>query len=432
MVAAQSVVEQTVNETAQPESIPCPFAPLESPGMQPHRLSHRLSHRIALAIVCAVLSMAAHAFYAGPETEEIPVERLIKNLEATVAIYPDNVAAVLNLARTHAMAYSQKSEVATILEGQPEFGWEPANVPVDRPVETTDPAKQKAAERHLRAALALYERAAGMAPNDLLIRLGHAWLVERSGNEPRAIQMYRDLIAREWSKLPTPRPLPPQPASSDPKVVYLEIVPSYSLDSIVPEVASYLLPLLDPVRDRQEIAELRARLRLINAPRPVSPIVVPLRSDLRAADLEDRSARVTFDADGSGQRKRWTWITTNGAWLVYQRPASIDSALQLFGNFTFWLFWANGYEALAALDDDRDGTLQAAELAALALWHDTNSNGLSEDGEVQPLAAHGIVALSYRYEHDLAHPDHIAFAPVGVVFADGRSRPTYDLLLHPR
>jgi hypothetical protein len=103
----------------------------------------------------------------------------------------------------------------------------------------------------------------------------------------------------------------------------------------------------------------------------------------------------------------------------------------LFGNVTFWLFWRNGYEALAVLDDDRDGKLQGAELAGLALWHDRNGNGISEDGEVQPLAAHGIVALSCRYQRDFQHPDHIVFAPAGVGFADGSSRPTYDLMLHP-
>jgi hypothetical protein len=142
---------------------------------------------------------------------------------------------------------------------------------------------------------------------------------------------------------------------------------------------------------------------------------------------------VAFDADGSGRPKRWTWITSDAAWLVYQQePASmITSALQLFGNLTFWLFWQNG-TALHALDEDASGAVDGSELTRLALWHDRNANGLSEAGEVLPLTAFDIVALGYQHESDPQHPDRIAMAPRGVTFRDGTTRATYDLLLHPQ
>jgi tetratricopeptide (TPR) repeat protein len=400
---------------------------------------HRSSSSLVLAILWALLGAAAHSFSVPPEYEEVPLDRLIKNLEAAVAANPRSLQAVLNLARTHAMAYSLKRDVATVFKDYTEGGWRRSgpgsgseHVPFDRPVATSDPVLQARTQRHLEAALRSYERAARMAPDDLIVALGHAWLIERSGNEPRAIQMYRDLIAREWAKDPaSQRPSPERMRESN--IVYIELISVFPEDSIIPEAARYLIALLDPLRDRLEIATLIARLNIIEVrTRSVSPIAVPLRAGLQATDLEDRSARVAFDADGSGQQKHWTWITTDAAWLVYQRPARIDSALQLFGNFTFWLFWSNGYEALAALDDDRDGTLMTGELAELALWQDADGDGRSDDGEVQSLAAHGIVAVSYEYRHDLQHPDRIAYAPAGVVFADGSSRPTYDLMLHPR
>jgi hypothetical protein len=102
--------------------------------------------------------------------------------------------------------------------------------------------------------------------------------------------------------------------------------------------------------------------------------------------------------------------------------------LQWFGNVTFWLFWENGYEALGALDDDADGELAGEELKHLAIWHDQNGNGVSERGEVQPLACHDVVALSTAY----VAGDGVTFAavsPRGLRLADGRSRPTYDVLL---
>ena len=64
---------------------------------------------------------------------------------------------------------------------------------------------------------------------------------------------------------------------------------------------------------------------------------------------------------------------------------------------TFWLFWSNGYEPMRALDDNADGELSGAELQHLAIWHDRNRDGVSDAGEVRPLAAHGIVALSCGY-----------------------------------
>jgi hypothetical protein len=56
---------------------------------------------------------------------------------------------------------------------------------------------------------------------------------------------------------------------------------------------------------------------------------------------------------------------------------------------------------------------------------------VSDAGEIKSLAAYGIVALSYDYRIDTGHPDRIAFVPDGVTFADGSTRPSYDVILHP-
>ena len=133
-------------------------------------------------------------------------------------------------------------------------------------------------------------------------------------------------------------------------------------------------------------------------------------------------------------KRKWTWVTKDAGWLVYDPKGKRDitSCLQMLGNVTFWLFWETGYDVLASLDDNGDGVLTGDELKGLAIWHDANGNGICDPGEVKPLSAYGIVAVSCRFERDPSHPDRVAFSPRGVTFRDGRTRPTFDLILKPR
>jgi hypothetical protein len=154
---------------------------------------------------------------------------------------------------------------------------------------------------------------------------------------------------------------------------------------------------------------------------------VPLEDGLTPADVQ-RASPVTFDADGSGFARSWTWVQPNAGWLVFAPTAHVDSALQLFGSVTFWMFWSDGYEALASLDDDGSGALTGAELEGLAVWRDANSNGVNEPGELASLRELGIVAVSCRGSSSTAR-GVVASSERGVTFADGTSRPTWDLLL---
>jgi len=141
--------------------------------------------------------------------------------------------------------------------------------------------------------------------------------------------------------------------------------------------------------------------------------------------LVDANAAVTFDLDGSGLPRPWGWITTNAAWLVYdpQGRGEISSALQMFGQVTFWIFWRDGYHALASLDDNQDGRLAGSELRGIALWQDGNGNGVSEPGEVRPVAEWGITAVFCSGQQEAVHGSWCA---EGVRFGEGRVRPTYD------
>jgi hypothetical protein len=384
-------------------------------------MSLRLPASFGLSLaVLFVLTPDSQGHFFWLELQTVPIERLITNLDEKVKKDPKNVEALVNLARVHGMAYAWKTETSQVWKGHEErgawFGYTPKTVPYSAVVKTDDPVKQKAAKAHLVKAINHFREALNRAPADTAARLGYAWTLDQVGHKNEAITKYRSLIEDAWKNEEREESLP------------------LNGETVVTEAAGYLIPLLDKDKDKQEIAMLTKRVaQLRNKPRPITPIAVPLRDGLVARDLEDHDAAVAFDADGSALKRQWTWVTKDAGWLVYDPngKGEITSSLQLFGNVTFWLFWDNGYDALASLDDNGDRVLTGNELKGVAIWHDVSHPGICDPGEVKPLSEYGIVALSCRYERDRRHPNQIAFSPNGVTFQDGKTRPTFDLILEP-
>lgn len=363
----------------------------------------------------------ANAEYARPDIELVPVERIVANLEATALKEPGNAQARFNLARAHGMAFARKSSELAVRKGDaglgPWFGYEPPFVPFGKPEAARDKESAKAAEDHLRKAIAEFGKTLEIQPDNLAAELGRAWCVEQSGDKAGAVARYRKVAEKGWTK--------------DQKARFAPLGGHF----ITAEAAGYLIPLLDQEKDSGEIARLKDRVAsLRRLPRPITPIAIPLKAGLEPCDLLDDNAAVPFDADGSGLSGRWTWIKPKASWLVIDRKGDgkVRSGLQLFGSVTFWMFWDNGYQPLAALDDNQDGALAGAELDGLALWHDANANGISDPGETRPVSFHGIVSIGCK---GTAHPDTrrcAAWNPIGVTFADGSIRPTFDLILNRR
>jgi len=320
------------------------------------------------------------------------------------------------------MAYAKKIDEVEINNGKPErgawFGYTPAFVPFAKTVvKASDAEALKAAKTHLARAIEEYRRTLKIEPGNLAAQLGLAWAIEQSGEKMQAIQAYRKVIEAGWAKekeLKTGR---------------------LGSNYITKEAAEYLIPLLDKEKDGDEIARLKDRTaQLMRLPRLVTPIAIPLEGGLTLADIVDNDARVSFDADGTGARS-WSWIHKNAGWLVHdqRQEGKIASGLQMFGSVSFWLFWDNGYQPLALLDDNGDGELTGAELRHLAIWRDANGNGISDPGEVLPLAAYGIVALACRPERFTGAPSSCAaYSPIGVRFQNGQTRASYDVILRKR
>jgi hypothetical protein len=114
---------------------------------------------------------------------------------------------------------------------------------------------------------------------------------------------------------------------------------------------------------------------------------------------------VKFDLDGTGRPQTYPWLRPDAAFLVWdpQHTGRITSGRQLFGNVTWWMFWNDGYQAMAALDDNHDGWLTGCELAGLALWFDVNQNGVSDPGEVIPIDKTDIEGIAVLPEALGAH-----------------------------
>jgi len=92
------------------------------------------------------------------------------------------------------------------------------------------------------------------------------------------------------------------------------------------------------------------------------------------------------------------------------------------------MFWRNGYEALATLDDDGNDWLEGKELDGIFVWHDKNINGVSERGEVLLLSHFGIVRIAIKTTNRIGET---LFNPKGIQLLDGTFLPTYDWISKP-
>ena len=179
--------------------------------------------------------------------------------------------------------------------------------------------------------------------------------------------------------------------------------------------------------EAKQVAEVEENLnRLATKPMgPITPILMSFEAHERLADLLATNAAVRFDLDGDGHARRWRWVKPTTGILVWdpQGAGRVNSGRQLFGSVTFWMFWRNGYDALDALDDDRDGRLTGEELRGLAVWFDANQDGVSDPGEVRTVQTLGVRAIR---THATGTDGDAPMNLQGVEMTDGRTIPTYD------
>lgn len=135
----------------------------------------------------------------------------------------------------------------------------------------------------------------------------------------------------------------------------------------------------------------------------ISPVVLDLEGN--GIELSPVEEGVAFDLANTGENVLSAWtVGQDDAFLVRDLNGNgkIDNGGELFGNATRLSSGkssAHGFEAMAELDEDGDQYLTAKDkvFGELQLWLDSNSDGLTDSGELRSLSEFHIKSLNLNY-----------------------------------
>ena len=133
------------------------------------------------------------------------------------------------------------------------------------------------------------------------------------------------------------------------------------------------------------------------------PLVLDLDGD--GLEISPLSKGVLFDTNGDLIKSGTAWISADDGLVVrdINGNGTIDSGRELFGDETILTSGPNvgqkaahGFAALADLDSNVDGKLDAsdAQYANLKIWRDLNQDGISQAGELKTLSESHIQSIN--------------------------------------
>ncbi len=133
-----------------------------------------------------------------------------------------------------------------------------------------------------------------------------------------------------------------------------------------------------------------------------SPIVLDLDGDgVETTNVKDGSY---FDHDGNGFAEQTGWAASDDGILVrdINGNGSIDNGKELFGDHTLLgdgTRASNGFQALADLDENADGKIDAndAAFSQLKVWKDIDGDGYSSTDELMSLSDAGVTSINTGY-----------------------------------
>lgn len=130
-----------------------------------------------------------------------------------------------------------------------------------------------------------------------------------------------------------------------------------------------------------------------------SPVILDLNGD--GVETKGLMSGAFFDHAGDGFREETGWVETADGLLVLDRNGNgiVDDGRELFGNQTplgNGATAADGYQALAELDANADGKVDASDPAwsQLRVWQDTDGDGVSSGDEVRALPDVGVAGVA--------------------------------------
>jgi hypothetical protein len=362
--------------------------------------------KIFIKTLCLLVAVsAAIAEFMLPPLENVPIERLIANVQEKIRVNPNDKQWHYTLGRLYSMAATGAAKMPAKKEDQmPFFSPEPQAGPMRHSVNA---AKTPEAKKYLANAIESYQAALKLDTADLFSLMGLAWCYAQDDQKDNAIDTYRKAHDIAWKQ-----------ESGKSGLYHGSSITAESGEALI-----QLAPNADNATIKQHITAINAR------PMMITPIIFPVEPSMHVSDLVDIAGKgVLFDLAGAGQQARWQWITPSAAFLVWDGDGNgiVKNGRQLFGSTTWWVIWHDGYQPLAALDDDGNGVLESNELHGLAVWHDRNANGISDPGEVISVFEWGITGIECR---PALKANGFLSHPAGIRFSDGSSRPTYDWLL---
>ena len=413
---------------------------------------------LALLVVLTWIAPAG-AMFAQPQP--VPVDRLVNNITAYVQAHPKDAEGHYQLGRVHYLAFAYKSPVVGIYgrrqtdappaQDLPQLAGRHAEEWAPRAYERQHPDAEPPTEAELRAHVASagehLRQALELDPDNALYHLTYASLLEQAApfagklareqqqQEADDPQQIAASVTRQWQEKALAHYLTAyqQSIAKDLQQQHRPIEGLVAFTSYEAGRGYLRLAKQTNAAEAQTVAQVRKGVAQLHR-KPIgaiTPIVFSLEgSGQTLSDHLASDTRVTFNLDGTGRTQRWSWVQPDTALLVWDPHGTgrITSGRQLFGSVTWWLFWTDGYHALAALDDDHNGELAGAELHGIAAWFDRNQNGTSEPGEVTPVTKLGIEAIAcHATGREGRHPMHRQ----GLRLDDGTTRPTWDWIARP-
>ncbi|WP_172540008.1 calcium-binding protein [Alysiella crassa] len=150
----------------------------------------------------------------------------------------------------------------------------------------------------------------------------------------------------------------------------------------------------------------------------VDPLVLDLDGNGIQAVAANGFSGSLFDFNGDGIRTATAWFAKGDGLLVrdLNGNGTIDNGTEIFGDETRLKNGekaAHGFEALADLDSNQDGKVDATDEAfgSLKVWKDDNQDGVSQADELHGLDTLGIAALNVAYKdvnEDLGNKNRLA------------------------
>lgn len=397
-------------------------------------------HLISLLVLgILIFSFSASAKFAR-SWRPVPIQRLIRNVGDYVGAHPKDANGHYILGRIHSLGFARGEadvEVTTPGSKLDKQSSLPSFTPYDSILVEPNKSRVKfssGARNHLVESLKEY-RTASRLSNEALYIMGLGWMLEQGAPHardvvPPPLDEIKTSQPEEWRRaaLAAYRRAYNQTHDKDSKSGERDLNNPDS--SISVEAGEGIIRLLGrkalSSAEKKEVDGIREHLKaMAKKPGWITPIILSMRPDSRLADLIAPKLTVRFDLAANGGRDRWPWVRPDTGILVWdpEHSGRITSGAQLFGARTWQMFWRNGYEPLAALDDNRDGFLTGAELDGIAVWFDRNGNGKSDPGEVIPVSALGITRISVQPESTV---EGMPTNPHGARLKDGSILATFD------